>query len=84
LGAGVVYGAIFGSIYVFIGATLGATAAFLVERYLARDWVAKKIARNQKFQAIDEAVGKEGFKLASLKFRSKIISLARWECDRGL
>ncbi|MEW5858212.1 MAG: TVP38/TMEM64 family protein, partial [Cyanobacteriota bacterium] len=35
LGAGVVFGVILGSIYVFIGATLGATAAFLVGRYLA-------------------------------------------------
>ncbi|MBE9018662.1 TVP38/TMEM64 family protein [Chroococcidiopsidales cyanobacterium LEGE 13417] len=66
LGAGVVYGAGFGSIYVFIGATLGATAAFLVGRYLARGWVAKKIASQQKFQAIDEAVGKEGFKIVLL------------------
>lgn len=56
LGAGVVFGVILGSIYVFIGATLGATAAFLVGRYLARGWVAKKIAGNQKFKAIDEAV----------------------------
>ncbi|WP_201278311.1 TVP38/TMEM64 family protein [Scytonema millei] len=72
LGAGVVYGAIFGSIYVFIGATLGATAAFLVGRYLARGWVAKKIAGNQKFQAIDEAVGKEGFKIVLLTRLSPI------------
>jgi len=71
-GCGVVYGAIFGSIYVFIGATLGATAAFLVGRYLARGWVAKKIARNQKFQAIDEAVGKEGFKIVLLTRLSPI------------
>ncbi|PSB41863.1 hypothetical protein C7B80_29320 [Cyanosarcina cf. burmensis CCALA 770] len=72
LGAGVVYGAVFGSIYVFIGATLGATAAFLVGRYLARGWVAKKIASQQKFQAIDEAVGKEGFKIVLLTRLSPI------------
>ena len=58
LGAGVVFGVFFGSLYVFIGATLGAIAAFLVGRYLARDWVAQKIAGNQKFTAIDQAVGK--------------------------
>ncbi|MCT0252509.1 TVP38/TMEM64 family protein [Synechocystis sp. CS-94] len=66
LGAGVVFGVILGSVYVFIGATLGATGAFLVGRYLARGWVSKKIAGNQKFKAIDEAVGKEGLKIVLL------------------
>jgi uncharacterized membrane protein YdjX (TVP38/TMEM64 family) len=66
LGAGVVFGVVAGSFYVFIGATLGATAAFLVGRYLARDWVAQKIAGNDKFRSIDEAVGREGFKIVLL------------------
>ena len=72
LGAGVVFGIFFGSLYVFIGATLGAIAAFLVGRYLARDWVAKKIERNQKFKAIDQAVSKEGFKIVLLTRLSPI------------
>jgi uncharacterized membrane protein YdjX (TVP38/TMEM64 family) len=66
LGAGVVFGVVLGSFYVFIGATLGSTAAFLVGRYLARGWVAKKIEGNSKFQAIDQAVGKEGLKIVLL------------------
>jgi uncharacterized membrane protein YdjX (TVP38/TMEM64 family) len=66
LGAGVVFGVFWGSVYVFIGATLGATAAFLVGRYLARNLVAQKIADNQKFAAIDQAVGKEGLKIVLL------------------
>lgn len=66
LGAGVLFGLWLGSIYVFIGATLGAIAAFLVGRYLARDWVAKKIASNDKFRSIDRAVGKEGLKIVLL------------------
>lgn len=66
LGAGVVFGVVLGSVYVFIGATLGAIGAFLVGRYLARGWVSKKIAGNQKFKAIDEAVGKEGLKIVFL------------------
>jgi uncharacterized membrane protein YdjX (TVP38/TMEM64 family) len=66
LGAGVVFGVILGSFYVFIGASIGATAAFLVGRYLARDWVAQKIEANSKFRAIDAAVGREGFKIVLL------------------
>jgi uncharacterized membrane protein YdjX (TVP38/TMEM64 family) len=66
LGAGVIFGLWLGSLYVFIGATLGSIAAFLVGRYLARNWVAKKIAGNDKFRAIDRAVGKEGLKIVLL------------------
>lgn len=66
LGAGVLFGVGLGSLYVFLGATLGATAAFLVGRYLARDWVSQKIEGNTKFHAIDEAVGREGFKIVLL------------------
>jgi len=66
LGAGVVFGLVWGSLYVLIGATLGATTAFLVGRYLARGWIFQKIEGNHKFQAIDEAVGKEGFKIVLL------------------
>ncbi|MDZ8236741.1 MAG: TVP38/TMEM64 family protein [Nostoc sp. ChiQUE01a] len=72
LGAGVIFGVIWGSLYVFIGATLGATAAFLVGRYLARDWVARKIAGNKKFAAIDQAVGREGLKIVLLTRLSPI------------
>jgi uncharacterized membrane protein YdjX (TVP38/TMEM64 family) len=66
LGAGVVFGVVQGSIYVFIGAMLGATAAFLVGRYVARDWVGQKIASNAKFKSIDEAIAREGGKIIFL------------------
>jgi uncharacterized membrane protein YdjX (TVP38/TMEM64 family) len=66
IGAGVIFGVVRGSIYVSIAATLGATAAFLVGRYLARDWVSAKLGGNPKFKAIDEAVGKEGWKIVLL------------------
>ena len=72
LGAGVVFGVIEGSIVVSIAATLGATCAFLVGRYLARDWVAGKIAGNDKFKAIDEAVAREGWKIVGLTRLSPI------------
>ena len=72
LGAGVLFGIAQGSLYVFVGATIGATCAFLVGRYLARGWISKKIAGNQKFSAIDQAVGKEGFKIVALTRLSPI------------
>lgn len=66
LGAGAVFGLVKGGICVSIGSTIGATAAFLVGRYLARDWVAKKIEGNEKFLAVDEAVAQEGWKIVGL------------------
>lgn len=66
LGAGAVFGVALGSVYVSIASTLGATAAFLVGRYLARDWVAKKIEGNAAFAAIDRAVAAEGWKIVGL------------------
>jgi uncharacterized membrane protein YdjX (TVP38/TMEM64 family) len=66
LGAGVIFGVVLGSIYVLIGATLGAIAAFLISRYLIRDWVARKIASNTKFRALDTAIGQSGFKIVLL------------------
>jgi uncharacterized membrane protein YdjX (TVP38/TMEM64 family) len=66
IGAGVIFGVVRGTIYVSIAATLGATAAFLVGRYFARDWIAKKLDGNTKFKAIDEAVGREGWKIVLL------------------
>jgi len=61
-----------GTIYVFVGACLGATLAFLIGRYRVRDWVTQKIAGNAKFKAIDQAIGREGFKIVLLTRLSPI------------
>src|SRR5215475_1874578 len=53
LGAGAIFGVVLGSVCVSISATLGATAAFLVGRYLARDAIARRIEKNEKFATID-------------------------------
>lgn len=66
LGAGAAFGVVLGSVCVSISATLGATAAFLVGRYLAREAIARKIERNEKFAAIDRAVADEGWKIVFL------------------
>ena len=72
LGAGFIYGVVWGSIYISIASTIGATAAFLVGRYVARDWVASKVAGNERFAAIDRAVGREGWKIVGLTRLSPI------------
>lgn len=72
LGAGLLFGVLQGSIVVIISATLGATAAFLIGRYLARGWVAQKIEGNAKFKAVDEAVAREGWKIVGLTRLSPI------------
>jgi uncharacterized membrane protein YdjX (TVP38/TMEM64 family) len=66
LGAGALFGVVKGTILVSPSATLGATAAFLVGRYLARDWVARKIENNPEFRAVDKAVAEEGWKIVLL------------------
>src|SRR5438477_7340377 len=66
LGAGAVFGVALGSVCVSISATLGATAAFLVGRYLARDAIARKIEKHERFATINRAVADEGWKIVLL------------------
>ena len=66
LGAGVVFGVVWGSVYVLIGAILGETCAFLLGRYLARDWISRKIQHNQTFVELDRALNQEGLKIIFL------------------
>jgi uncharacterized membrane protein YdjX (TVP38/TMEM64 family) len=72
LGAGFVYGVVWGTLYVSVASTIGATLAFLVGRYLARDWVASKVEGSPRFQSIDSAVGDEGWKIVGLTRLSPI------------
>jgi uncharacterized membrane protein YdjX (TVP38/TMEM64 family) len=72
LAAGFLFKLVLGTVAVSIGSTLGACAAFLVGRFLARDWIAQKVGNNEKFDAIDKAVGQEGFKIVLLTRLSPI------------
>lgn len=72
IGTGFVFKLFVGTITVSIGSTLGACAAFLVGRTIARNWIARKIAANPKFTAIDNAVAKQGFKIVFLTRLSPI------------
>jgi uncharacterized membrane protein YdjX (TVP38/TMEM64 family) len=66
LSAGFLFGVVRGLIYVSVAATLGATLAFLMGRYFAREWVAVRLANYPKFKAVDEAVAREGWKIVAL------------------
>jgi uncharacterized membrane protein YdjX (TVP38/TMEM64 family) len=66
LAAGAIFGLFYGTIYVFIAATVGAALAFLVARYLARGAIEQRLQGNERFSAIDRAVGREGFKIVLL------------------
>jgi len=72
LKGGCLFGLVGGSIYVLIAAIIGATFAFLVGRYISRDWVCKQIGNKPKFKAIDKAVAKNGFKIVFLTRLSPI------------
>jgi len=84
LGAGFAWGVVVGSILVSVGSLLGATAAFLVGRYLARDWVATKIADNQSFKRIDRALAGKGFKIVLLTRLSPIFPFTLQNYGYGL
>ncbi|WP_240039126.1 MULTISPECIES: TVP38/TMEM64 family protein [Okeania] len=66
IGGGVIFGVIWGAIYVFFASTLGATIAFIIGRYISRDWVCQQLHQHPKFQVIDRAVIKAGFKIVFL------------------
>jgi uncharacterized membrane protein YdjX (TVP38/TMEM64 family) len=66
LGAGFAYGVVQGTAVVWVAANLGAALAFLLGRTLARDWIAAQVAGNERFAAIDRAVGTRGFRIVLL------------------
>lgn len=72
LKGGCLFGVFWGSVYVLIAAIFGATLAFIVGRYLSRDWVSCQIDKYPKFQAINVAVAKEGWKIVLLTRLSPI------------
>jgi uncharacterized membrane protein YdjX (TVP38/TMEM64 family) len=58
--AGAMFGSVVGVSVVAIGATLGATAAFAIARWLARDAIAVWLEGNEKFRRLDELTGRHG------------------------
>ncbi len=73
IGAGFAFGLWKGFLAVSAAATLGASLAFLVARFVARDKIEAMARRNPKFQRIDNAIGKKGAKLVFLLRLSPVI-----------
>ena len=66
LGAGFAYGPVYGTLLVMLASNLGATLAFLLGRTVLREWVARRIAGDARFSAVDAAVGAQGFRVVLL------------------
>jgi pyruvate/2-oxoglutarate dehydrogenase complex dihydrolipoamide dehydrogenase (E3) component/uncharacterized membrane protein YdjX (TVP38/TMEM64 family) len=72
LGAGTLFGLKTGFIVVVIGANLGAFCSFLLARTFLREKVAHWAQANSKFRFLDEAIGRQGFKMVLLTRLSPI------------
>lgn len=81
LGAGFVFanafglgvGVLLGALSVFFGASAGAIVAFLLGRYLLRDWVKTLTKKYAIFEALDAALDQKGFRIMALLRLSPII-----------
>ena len=73
IGAGFAFGLWKGFLAVSAGATLGASSAFLVARFIARNKIESVAQRHEKFRKIDNAIGKQGAKLIFLLRLSPVI-----------
>ena len=66
VGAGALFGSLMGVIYVSIASTIGASLAFLISRYFARDTVANWLSKNETFGRLDTLVEKHGAVIVAL------------------
>jgi uncharacterized membrane protein YdjX (TVP38/TMEM64 family) len=73
IAAGAIFGIAAGVTYVFAAAVIGSSLAFLISRYLARNAIERQLAGNQKFAAIDRAVGQQGRRIVFLLRLSPVL-----------
>ena len=71
--AGFLYGVGGGVLVVWPASVLGAALAFLGARFLARAWVAEKVARSPRLLAVDEAIGERAFAIIFLLRLSPLV-----------
>jgi uncharacterized membrane protein YdjX (TVP38/TMEM64 family)/Fe-S oxidoreductase len=64
LAGGILFGPVWGVVYAITGATAGASLAFLISRYMARDWVRAKLS-GPKWRRLEQGVEKNGWKIVA-------------------
>lgn len=63
---GVLFGPVWGIVYAATGGTIGACVAFLISRYMGREWVEGIITiKGGKFENLDKDVERQGWKIVA-------------------
>lgn len=73
VGAGFVFDLGWGFLAVSAGSTIGASLAFLIGRFFAREKIEKMTEDNPKFRSVDRAIGKRGARLIFLLRLSPLV-----------
>ena len=73
LGAGFLFGLGKGIVLVSAASTVAAALGFLIARYFARESVERLAKKDARFEAIDRAIGKEGWKVVALLRLSPLV-----------
>ncbi len=66
IAAGALFGAVLGVILVSLGSTIGASLAFLISRYFARESVVNWLGKSEKFQRLDRLTEEQGAIIVAL------------------
>jgi len=66
IAAGIIFGLWRGFLTVEIATALGAALNFVVARHFARERVTRWLGHHEKFKLIDDAIGREGWKIVAL------------------
>jgi uncharacterized membrane protein YdjX (TVP38/TMEM64 family) len=64
--AGALFGAVLGVALVSVASTVGATLAFIISRYFARESVERWLSKNEKFQKLDKLTEDHGVIIVAL------------------
>jgi uncharacterized membrane protein YdjX (TVP38/TMEM64 family) len=83
LAGGILFGPVWGVVYTAFGATFGAGLVFLVARYLARDWVAGKLA-GTRLMSLDDKVAQHGWKIVAFTRLIPVLSFSLLNYAFGL